>query len=213
MLFRSDPEPVDVAVTATVAFAVVVPPGFTAESVYTVVAVGDTVTDVPTTVPTPLLTLVELAFETTHERTALCPVVIDAGSAVNDVIVGAAWLTVALQVVVATVDDASVACRVIEYVPGDTASVCDDVVAPLPQRNVTGLRPPAELAVQVMFVAVGAPAHEAVNADAAPANENRTSIATAPTDTIFLCTTIRLNFNTTNVKLAYHIRGRLRASA
>ena len=83
-------EPVDVAVTTTVACAVVVPPGLTAESVYIVVAVGDTVTDVPETVPTPLLILVELAFVTFHAKSALCPAVIDVGVAVNDVIVGAA---------------------------------------------------------------------------------------------------------------------------
>ena len=67
-----------------------IPPGFTAVSMYTVVAVGETVAEVPVTAPTPLLMLVELAFVTTHERTALCPAVTDDGSAVNDAIVGAA---------------------------------------------------------------------------------------------------------------------------
>lgn len=98
-------------------------------------------------------------------------------------------MTVALHVVVATVEDASVACRVIEYVPGDTAIVCDDVVAPLPQRNATGSTPPAEDAFHVIALADGKPAHVAVSADAASAKENKTkkvaNIADAPTDKDF----------------------------
>ena len=92
-------------------------------------------------------------------------------------------MTVALHVVVATVEDASVACNVIEYVPGDTASVCDDDVAPFPQRSATGSTPPAELDVHVIFVAVGEPLHDAVSADAAPTNENASSMPAVATDT------------------------------
>ena len=183
-------EPVDVAVTVTVAFAVVVPTGLTAESVYTVVVSGITVVEAPVTVPTPLLMLVELAFETVHERTELCPAVIDAGVAVNDVIVGATCgaTTVAEHVVVAIVEEASVAVKFIEYVPGETETVCVVDVALLPQRNVTGLTPPVDVAVHVIAVVEGEPEHVAVKADAAPtnANEKRSMIPSAPADKILV---------------------------
>jgi hypothetical protein len=97
-----------VALTVTVTFAPEDVAGFVAVRWYVVVTVGDTVTEVPTIVPTPLSMLVELAFVAVHESTALAPAVIDAGVAVNEEITGAPCITVALQVVVATVEDASV---------------------------------------------------------------------------------------------------------
>lgn len=100
---------VDVAFTVTVAFAVVEPPGLVAERVYVVETDGVTVIEELDTRPMPLSILVELAFPTTHESVALCPAVIEEGAAVKDVMVGAACATVAEQVEVATVEDASVA--------------------------------------------------------------------------------------------------------
>ena len=74
--------------------------------------------DVLETAPTPLLTLVELAFVTIHARTELCPVAIADGVAVKDVIVGSVDATiVALHELVATVEEASVASIVIVCVP------------------------------------------------------------------------------------------------
>ena len=96
----------------------------------------------------------------------------DDGAATNEVIVGAGCATVAAQVVVATVDDASIACSVIEYVPGETVTICEVDVLPFPQRKATGATPPAEDAVHVMLVAAGAPTHEVVNAEAAVAKAN-----------------------------------------
>ena len=145
---------------------------------------GDTVVEVPVTAPTPLLMLVELAFATTHAKVELCPDVMDEGVAVNDGIVGTPGKTVAEHVVVATVDDASVACSVIEYVPSETESVCVVDVTPLPHRNAIGSTPPEEDTVHVMLAAVGDPLHDAVNADAAPAKENARSMLAATADRI-----------------------------
>lgn len=130
-------------------------------------------------VPRPLLTLVVEAFETLHERTELWPTVIEAGVATKLPIVGAGCAIVAAQVVVATEDEASVACKVIVYMPNGSATTCVEVVVPLPQRNATGATPPLEEADHVMFVALGVPVQEAVRADAAPANPNE-SMSAAP---------------------------------
>ena len=145
---------------------------------------GDTVVEVPVTVPTPLLMLVELAFATTHAKVELCPDVMDEGVAVNDGIVGTPGKTVVEHVVVATVDDASVACSVIEYTPGETESVCVVDVEPFPHRNAIGITPPDEDADHVMFITVGEPPQLAVNADAAPAKENARSMLAATADRI-----------------------------
>jgi hypothetical protein len=142
-------------------------------------------------VPTPL-TDVELAFETFHERTEFCPTVIELGFAVNEAIVGAAC-TVALQVVVATVDDASVTCRFIVCVPAAAASVCALDVAPLPQRYATGEMPDADDAFHVMFPAPGVPVHDAVNADAELANANNAANASAAAKIEFLLVSIIFN--------------------
>jgi hypothetical protein len=74
-----------------------------------VVTDGVTAIDVAFTTPIPLLSDVELAFATTHESTVVCPGVIEDADATNELIVGAGCGTVAEHVVVATVDDASVA--------------------------------------------------------------------------------------------------------
>ena len=103
--------------------------------------------------------LVELALVTFHAKRALCPAVIDDGVAVNELIVGAACATVAEQVVVATVEDASVPCSVIEWNPGVVAIVCTVEVLPFPHKNATGATPPVDVAVHVMLVADGAPLH------------------------------------------------------
>lgn len=167
-----------VALTVTIAFAVVVPTGLTAERWYVVVILGVTVIDVPVTTPIPLSRLVELALLTTHERTELWPLVIVDGFATNEVIVGMDCTTVAEHVVVATVDDASVACSVIEYMPGETAIVCTGDVLPFPHKNAIGATPPDEDAVHVMLDAVGTPTHEAVSAEVAFATANdRTNMA------------------------------------
>lgn len=83
--------------------------------------------------------------------------------------VGAA-ATVALHVVVATLEDASVTWSVIVCVPATAATVSGDVVAPVPQSNATGATPSAEAPVQVMLADAGTPVQEAVSADAEPAN-------------------------------------------
>ena len=80
----------------------------TAVSVYEVVVVGATTNELPVTSPMPLLSDVVLALFTVQLRVVLLPATIEVGSAVNATIVGTAAGTVALQVVVATVDDASV---------------------------------------------------------------------------------------------------------
>ena len=95
--------------TTTVTAELAEPPGLVAVRWYVVVTVGDTVTEVLLIAPMPLSIEVELAFDTTQERTVLCPAVIAVADAPNDVIVGTACGTTALQVLVATVDDASVA--------------------------------------------------------------------------------------------------------
>lgn len=78
------------AVTVTVVFAVTVPEAFFAVRVYVVVCVGDTETDEPVVVPTPLFTLVVGSGvpPTSQERTEDCPSVIDPGFAVKEMIVG-----------------------------------------------------------------------------------------------------------------------------
>ena len=101
--------PVLEALTVTVTFLVVVPLGLTAESVYVVVTDGVTVTEVLAITPIPLLRLVELALLTLHESIELWPDVMTDGVAISVAIVGADCATLAEQVVVATVDDASVA--------------------------------------------------------------------------------------------------------
>jgi len=97
-----------------------VPPGFIAVSVYVVFTVGDTVTDVRPTRPIPLSSEVELALLTFHESVALWPAVMVVGVAVKELMIGAAsgCATVAEHVLVATDDEASVACMFIEKVPG-----------------------------------------------------------------------------------------------
>ena len=96
--------------TATVAFAVTVLLGLIAESVYVVVTLGDTVIEVLETAPMPWLRLVELAFVTVHERTELPPREMLEGVAVNEIIEGCkrGVATVALQLLEATVEEASV---------------------------------------------------------------------------------------------------------
>lgn len=94
------------------------------------------------------------------------------GFAINEEIVGGNCATVAVHVVVATVDDASATWSVIEYVPGRRAIVCEVDVPPLPQRNAIGATPPVEDAVHVMLVVEGAPAQKLVNAGAAVATAN-----------------------------------------
>jgi hypothetical protein len=74
-----------------------------------VVVSGETVSDVVVVAPMPLSMLVVLAFATLHESTEFCPAVIVDGVAINEVTVGAGIATVAEQVDVAIVDDASVA--------------------------------------------------------------------------------------------------------
>ena len=176
----SEPGFVLVAFTTTVAVAVVVPRGLTAESWYVFVESGETVTDVPRTVPTPLSTLVELAFVATHDNTLLCPAVIVEGVAMNEVIPGSGIATVAAQVVVATVEDASVACKDMVYVPGETESVCTGVVLPFPHKKAIGETPPEDDAVHVMLEAVGEPEHDTDNALASAAtNESAQSDPTS----------------------------------
>jgi hypothetical protein len=71
--------------------------------------------------------------------------------------------TVAVQVEVATVDDASVAWINIEWVPGETRAVRVGVVLPFPHKNATGATPFVEEAVHVILVVEGAPTHETEN--------------------------------------------------
>jgi hypothetical protein len=175
------PDAVDVA-TVTVTAEVTLPSGFCAVSVYVVVCVGTTRTEVPGTTPTPLSIEVELALVATHERSELWPYDIDDGFAVNDVIDGADCATIAEHVLVATVDEASVAWMLIEYVPGVYETVCDVVVAPLPHKSATGATPPTGDAVHVMLDAAGVPAHvtdKAVVSALATPKESKTLAATA----------------------------------
>ena len=145
-------------------------------------------TEVPVTEPTPLLMLVELAFETTNPSNALCPRVMEEGVAVNEETVGAACGTVAEHVVVAIVDEASVACSVIVYIPpGAAATVCTVEVEPLPQRYATGSTPAVDAAVQVMLDEDGTPPHDVVSADAIPANEKTSTVSTPAAIVRLLC--------------------------
>jgi hypothetical protein len=104
---------VEGAFTVTVAFAVVVPVGFVAVNWYVVVTSGLTVVEtLPSTFPIPLLILVELAFVTVHDNTEFCPTVIEDGVATKEETTGTTAVgavTVATHVLVATVDEASVA--------------------------------------------------------------------------------------------------------
>ena len=64
-----------------------------------------------------------------------------------------------------------------EYVPGEAATVCIVEVLPFPHRKATGSTPPDDVAVREICVAVRAPTHDAVNAEAAPANAKHTTKA------------------------------------
>ena len=97
--------------------------------------------------------------------------------------------TVAAHVVVATVVEASVACSVMECVPGATAIVCEVDVEPLPHKKANGRMPSEADAVQVMFVAVGEPLHVAVNAEAVPTNAKE-SMSAPIVDATIRCRTI-----------------------
>ena len=57
---------------------------------------------------------------------------------------------------------------------------------PFPHKNAIGLTPPDEEAVHVMFEAVGAPTHVAVNAEAAPAKTSDSMNATLAADAMKL---------------------------
>jgi hypothetical protein len=161
-----------VALTNTVVVAVVIPVLFIAESVYVVVTRGATTTDELATAPIPLSTDVELAFVVAHVSVALCPAVIVAGVAVKILIVASGARTVAEQVVVAIVDDASVAVKPIVTVPGRYALVCTVEVLPLLHRNATGAIPPVDVAVHVTFEAETIPVHEVARVALAVATPN-----------------------------------------
>ena len=92
----------------------------------------------------------------------------------------------ALHVVVATVEDASVVCNVIEYVPGETFIVCVVEVLPLPHRKPNGTTPSDAEAFHAIAVADGVPVHEVVSADAEPANAINAR-STIPASTVPLC--------------------------
>jgi hypothetical protein len=85
--------------------------------VYIVVTVGETVVAVPVKAASPLIA-VELAPVTFQESVELWPAVMDAGEAMNEAMTGLGHATLALQVVVAIVEDASVACRDMDWRPG-----------------------------------------------------------------------------------------------
>ena len=70
-----------------------------------------------------------------------------------------------------------------EYVPGVTATTCDEVVAPLPHANATGATPPVEDAVHVMLLTDGVPTHVTASAEAACTivSENANAIPTMAT--------------------------------
>jgi hypothetical protein len=74
--------------TVTVVVALTLPAGFVAVITYTVVCVGLTDFVVPVTMPTPWLITVEEAFEIFQFSVALCPLVILAGVAANELMVG-----------------------------------------------------------------------------------------------------------------------------
>lgn len=128
------------------------------------------------------------------------------GTATNEVIVGAACTTVVEHVVVATVEDASVAWSVIECVPGDAATVCEVDVLPLPHTKENGAMPFVAAAVHVMFDAVGAPEHEAVNAEAAPTNAKESMRAIPVADAIYLFCTIVIIVFTANTRVSIYPR-------
>ena len=87
--------------TVTAVVAEVVPVGLVAVSVYMVVLAGETEMEFPVTTPTPGLIETLVAPATVQVNEADCPLVILAGLAVNDPIVGpdvAATMTVAVAV-------------------------------------------------------------------------------------------------------------------
>lgn len=101
-------EPVELAVTNTVVVATTEPLGLVAVSVYTVVTVGDTVVAVPVRLLSPDIEVV-LALFTLQDSTELAPDTMLAGFATKELMLGAGHATVALQVLVAMVEEASVA--------------------------------------------------------------------------------------------------------
>ena len=72
--------------------------------------------------------------------------------------------------------------------------VCIEEVLPFPQRNATGVIPPAEDAVHVMLEVDGTPAHEVVNAEAALTATNENIHATLAMETPIFCNVIFLTF-------------------
>ena len=98
----------------------------------------------------------------------------------NETIVGAGTAIVAEHVLVATVEEASVPWMVIAYVPGEENVVCVVEVLPLPHKKAIGAIPPDAEAVHAILAEEGTPAHETVNAEAAPTNAKGSTTA-APT--------------------------------
>jgi len=85
------------ALTETVTFAETVPELLVAVRTYVVVALGDVVTDVPITAPTPLL-IDKLGVgvpDTVHDSLVNCPGLIVVGDAVKEEIAGACPIVVA----------------------------------------------------------------------------------------------------------------------
>jgi hypothetical protein len=80
--------PVGAALTVTVAVLVTEPSALVAVKVYVVVAVGETVVEVPVTAPTPLLIDKLVAPVTVQDRVLDWPVVIVAGLAVKEEMLG-----------------------------------------------------------------------------------------------------------------------------
>ena len=76
------------------------------------VAPGETVTEVPVTVPTPGLIDSDVAPVTLHDSVELCPAWIDGGLATNDWIVGPAVLPTVTARVAVMLPDAFVAVSV-----------------------------------------------------------------------------------------------------
>ena len=95
---------------------------------------GCTVLDVePVTVPTPLSTLSAVAFETFHDSVLDCPSVIDAGLALNELIVGTGRDCVVAWTLPDCADEfpaASVALTVYVYVVKAVSPVSLHVVIP-----------------------------------------------------------------------------------
>jgi hypothetical protein len=89
-------------VTVTVVCAVTEPCALVAGSVYVVVCVGETVIELPVTVPTPLSIEIVVALLVDHERAELCPAVMVLGEAVKEEMVGANGLVPETVTVVVT---------------------------------------------------------------------------------------------------------------